>query len=376
MQAICLPSCKHSRELKSVDKIASIRCCICMGWFHLDCHNVSKKELKNIWTCYRCRKLPSSIEEMLVLVRDLSQDFVKLSLSSLSREREFVDCSMKLLDMKKEVEKKDSIIRDLEQKVNGLTETLAQNFPLPPSNQEGKVAPPPSYAKAVAPGSPSDSTNDDDAPKTMDTFIPFSMDDVDLTEELKKYLKKPDISPVHDANEMKLANDSLSNTSSEDHDSDENEWHLVTGKKKLHKTKKSISKTNPTFAKHPKGKNNELICGEADTGDLLSTVQRPMKSSTNQGIFLTRIGPAETEVSVKDYIWKKSKCSVSVQKLTTKHPGYSSFRIRCSDEVFELLLSPKLWPKNALVKRFFRPKNYQSQNTPANLIDLSGTAAS
>lgn len=387
---ICLPDCKHSGEY-NVDSVASVRCCLCMRYYHLECHNVSKKEIKNIWNCYTCRNLPSSVETMLLLVRDLSQDFMKLSLSSLNREKDLVDCEMKLQTVRKEVDKKELLIRDLELKVATLTETLAQQIPIFSPKVLDKKSPvspppPPSYA-SVAAASLDNSWNDgwdaaavdppasvcDDQNANSTPFVHISFDEKDLTDELKKYIL-PGPSNVEDETKHSML-ESLE---------EGEQWKMVSyGKKsrtfqnsKLNMTKQVSKVSQPSSkaaSKIAPNSKHEVVIGEDDS-NILSTVSRPPKRSTDRGIFLSRLGPDETETSVKNYVQVKCNRNINVRKLITKHPGYSSFHIECSREDLQGLLSPKMWPRNALVKRFYAPRHTDKQpitDVPhGNLIDF------
>ena len=110
------------------------------------------------------------------------------------------------------------------------------------------------------------------------------------------------------------------------------------------------AKARSSVVKTKKSRSNFVI-GTSDSS-VLSTVVKPRRTQC-QGMFLTRVGPHETEASVTDFLKRKNKLFTSVKKLTTKHPGYASFQILCTYEQLPDLLDPTVWPKGALVKKFF-----------------------
>ena len=43
---------------------SSIRCIMCMVWFHTVCVGISDDDAVGVWTCACCRKIPEMVKEM------------------------------------------------------------------------------------------------------------------------------------------------------------------------------------------------------------------------------------------------------------------------------------------------------------------------
>ena len=119
----CLPNCKYDRIDDPKSGPQTIRCCLRMKYYHVDCHNVSKKELKEIWNCATCRNIPAAVDEL----KTLSSDFVKLSKSSLEREWIIVNQELRLKVTQKELAERNELIRKLEAQLERSLEVKPDN---------------------------------------------------------------------------------------------------------------------------------------------------------------------------------------------------------------------------------------------------------
>ena len=79
--------------------------------------------------------------------------------------------------------------------------------------------------------------------------------------------------------------------------------------------------------------------------------------------FLTRIAAGTEASEVKEHINKMFSLDLSVEKLNTKHPGYSSFVIETCPGDIDKLLDGSKWPINAALRRWYEPK---PRSTAAN----------
>ena len=71
------------------------------------------------------------------------------------------------------------------------------------------------------------------------------------------------------------------------------------------------------------------------------------------GIFITRLHPRPSATTVDAHVRDETGCIVKCERLVTKYDTYSSFCVRCNDSIAQKLLDPTIWPKGAMVKRYF-----------------------
>ena len=69
----CTATCKDN----NVAKGDMVRCCICMVWFHTEC--VPGEATEGIWTCHKCRRMPSQMVEMSEKMTDMATELQKLT---------------------------------------------------------------------------------------------------------------------------------------------------------------------------------------------------------------------------------------------------------------------------------------------------------
>lgn len=69
-------------------------------------------------------------------------------------------------------------------------------------------------------------------------------------------------------------------------------------------------------------------------------------------IFVSRLEPCVTTSMLKSELFN-SYSDVTINKLVTKHPSYSSFHVRLPAEKLDVVLEPTFWPDGVMVKRFW-----------------------
>ena len=55
---LCLEGCKYDRQHAAKEMV---RCCQCSSWVHADCIAEKEEYIPGIWSCFRCRLMPSHI---------------------------------------------------------------------------------------------------------------------------------------------------------------------------------------------------------------------------------------------------------------------------------------------------------------------------
>jgi len=83
--------------------------------------------------------------------------------------------------------------------------------------------------------------------------------------------------------------------------------------------------------------------------------QLPITNPANRtctGVFVTRLLPQTTAKNVETYVRTETGLNIKAERLPTKYNTYSSFYIRCEDNIRSSLLDRYLWPKGALAKPF------------------------
>ncbi|CAI6345666.1 unnamed protein product [Macrosiphum euphorbiae] len=69
-------------------------------------------------------------------------------------------------------------------------------------------------------------------------------------------------------------------------------------------------------------------------------------------IFVSRLEPCVTTTMLESELFN-SYSDVTINKLVTKHPSYSSFHVRLPAEKLDEVLKPTFWPDGVMVKRFW-----------------------
>lgn len=69
-------------------------------------------------------------------------------------------------------------------------------------------------------------------------------------------------------------------------------------------------------------------------------------------IFVSRLEPCVTTTMLESELFN-SYSDVTINKLVTKHPSYSSFHVRLPAEKLDEVLQPTFWPDGVIVKRFW-----------------------
>lgn len=96
-------------------------------------------------------------------------------------------------------------------------------------------------------------------------------------------------------------------------------------------------------------KNGSAACvGAADT-TLISVVQRLKRP---RRIFVSKLSPCTTSAQLTAHLSSVDVTPLSCQRLKTKYDSYSSFCVTVSEDSFQHLADPSLWPKDCLFKPF------------------------
>ena len=91
----------------------------------------------------------------------------------------------------------------------------------------------------------------------------------------------------------------------------------------------------------------------------LRAAQRPLPYNRDRprgkctGIFTTNLHPMTTAQQMQSFIRRESGYSVTAEKLPTKYDSYSSFYIKCADNIRSHLLDPHLWPEGCKIKPYY-----------------------
>ena len=100
----CIENCLYHGHHENKDMV---RCCQCASWVHNDCISQREELVPGVWSCFRCRLVPTQVQDLVSsvaaltkLVTDLSETTIKLqkqheTTASLLKEKE--DAYQKLL---------------------------------------------------------------------------------------------------------------------------------------------------------------------------------------------------------------------------------------------------------------------------------------
>ena len=67
----CEISCKEDCLLSSDSNSESIRCNMCMDWFHTQCVGITDIDTVGAWVCGVCRLLPKTVNQMKLQIKTL-----------------------------------------------------------------------------------------------------------------------------------------------------------------------------------------------------------------------------------------------------------------------------------------------------------------
>lgn len=73
-------------------------------------------------------------------------------------------------------------------------------------------------------------------------------------------------------------------------------------------------------------------------------------------LFVSRLGDNMECSDVLNYLQDYKSANYEIEKLKTKHPGYSSFKIGVPISSFDIIYSPEFWPLGTFVSKFRFPK--------------------
>lgn len=86
-------------------------------------------------------------------------------------------------------------------------------------------------------------------------------------------------------------------------------------------------------------------------------------------IFVSRLDPCVTSALLESELFN-GYSDVTISKMVTRHPSYSSFHVCLPAEKLDTVLDPVFWPDGVMVKRFWGPLAPEmiQNTTPKKLI--------
>lgn len=99
--------------------------------------------------------------------------------------------------------------------------------------------------------------------------------------------------------------------------------------------------------RHKRKRNRSTVTGNK-TGTVLSAVSTARKIR----VFVSRLEPDASGLTLKQYVCDMIKGECDVQRLSTKFPSYSSFMVSCDIKHSDTILCAEEWPQGVLIKRF------------------------
>lgn len=117
----------------------------------------------------------------------------------------------------------------------------------------------------------------------------------------------------------------------------------------------------------PKGRPARLqpSYGTSDPGSITvvspklthSADQQPTRDVSRRppAMFVSRLSPETTSEALSSHLTSLNAPPVTCKRLKTRFTNYASFHVVFSDEYFERLQDPSLWPNGCLFKRFLGP---------------------
>jgi len=104
----------------------------------------------------------------------------------------------------------------------------------------------------------------------------------------------------------------------------------------------------PTTSLSSSIKSKFIVVSHKSVSSKLSSV--PVRRHID--IFVSRLAPCVTTTMLESELFN-SYSDVTINKLVTKHPSYSSFHVRLPAEKLDEVLKPTFWPDGVMVKRFW-----------------------
>lgn len=359
---ICLLDCKHNRA--RIDTIHMVRCCLCMEWFHTDCHNVSKQEIKNVWNCQTCREMPQVTKELLNMMKSITTEFRDFSVASRGCDERVANLETEVGELKKLLDEKDDIISILRMKLlqgSPETNTSTRTGGLVLGSQPRKAPSMPTFGQMFDVETlPPELRKYTVASDAEMSGWGMSRDDVDD----KKSSNEDDMTDVHrltysdavrhqaapkrNVSEAGLWADGNGRNSYGKQNGRAGTIHQK-AKKKDHSSKQQI-------------KRNNTVPGSKETTTTSAVQAAPRR-------FTFRINNLNLDTScdnLRDYIEQEvgdddaiDKESLRVEEIPPPpeilRPRYKCFKIQVSRCDKDIYMNPEMWPKNSFV-RPFRPK--------------------
>ena len=93
-QRICIPQCKLNVKNFGKKKVKFLQCCLCQVWFHIQCVDLTPKQVKDIgfWPCPKCRLLVQNIDNIQCTLKRLTEMVQNLSKNKISEHPSQDEC--------------------------------------------------------------------------------------------------------------------------------------------------------------------------------------------------------------------------------------------------------------------------------------------
>ncbi|KAF0748186.1 Uncharacterized protein FWK35_00025797 [Aphis craccivora] len=112
---------------------------------------------------------------------------------------------------------------------------------------------------------------------------------------------------------------------------------------------RSTKPTNQLTASQSSSVKSKFIVGSLkNSSSKLSSV--PVRKHVD--IFVSRLDPSVTTALLESELFNVYS-DVTISKMVTRHPSYSSFHIRLPADKVDIVLDPAFWPDGVIVKRFW-----------------------
>lgn len=84
-------------------------------------------------------------------------------------------------------------------------------------------------------------------------------------------------------------------------------------------------------------------------------------------ILITKVHKDTAEKDIEDYVYKRTKMTISLQRIISKHDrDYNAFKFFVTETNLPLFLDSELWPEGVIFRRFV---HFQTQKNKANGVD-------
>jgi len=95
-------------------------------------------------------------------------------------------------------------------------------------------------------------------------------------------------------------------------------------------------------------KSKFIVVSQKNLSSKLSSV--PVRKHVD--IFVSKLDPCVPSSLLESELFN-GYSDVTINKMVTKHPSYSSFHVRLPAEKLDIFLDPAFWPDGVMVKRFW-----------------------